>query len=108
MTILGGSDELLRELATCIRTQSPLPALILMNLYSTPITTRDTLLKLKQSLAYSHIPVVILGETADEVRIREVYSWGASSYIQKPALVDETNKKISNFIAYWFDTVELA
>ena len=106
--ILRGSDELLLELSTCVHSDRGFPALILMNLYSSPISTRDTLAKLKQNTLYNHIPVVILSETADEVRIKEAYSWGASSFIQKPALVDETNKKISNFIAYWFDTVELA
>lgn len=106
--MLGGSDELFSDLSRLVRSNAPLPALILLNFYTTPIGTRETLLKLKLNPAYSHIPVVILSETTDETRIRDAYSWGASSFIQKPALVAETNKKISNFLAYWFDTVELA
>jgi CheY-like chemotaxis protein len=106
--MLDGTDELFSELASCVQRNQPLPALILMNFYTGPMDTRDTLIKLKQSTAYSHIPVVILSESTDDTRIRYAYNWGASSFIKKPALVDETNKKISNFITYWFGTVELA
>lgn len=105
--ILEGSDELFHELSRCTELHIALPALILINFYIGPIGTRDTLLKLKQHPLYNHIPVVILSESADKSQIKEAYSWGASSFIRKPALVKETNQKIENFLAYWFNTVEL-
>ena len=106
--ILEESDELFHELSRCTESNRTLPALILVSFYTGPIGTRDTLLKLKQHPVYNHIPVVVLSETADEARIKDAYSCGALSFIRKPALVEETNKKIHNFLAYWFNTVELA
>ncbi len=106
--IVSRTDELFSELDLCIGQRKSLPALILMNLYSSPISTRDALFRLKGNPSYTHIPVIILSESVNEDRIKETYSWGATSFIRKPALVEETNRTISTFISYWFEIVELA
>jgi CheY-like chemotaxis protein len=83
------------------------PSLILLNMHAVPLNAAKILKTLKSSVSWSHIPVVILSGSKDQKMIKECYALGASSFIQKPDTEPETNKKILNFIKYWFETVEL-
>jgi CheY-like chemotaxis protein len=53
------------------------------------------------------IPVIVLGESASTADIQEAYSSGASSFITKPFTNTDTVRKISVFLEYWLDVVEL-
>ena len=86
----------------------PLPALILINLHTTPEDGREVLKQLKSDARYKHIPVVMLSGSNNPSMAHECYALGASSFIQKPSLLSETHDKITNFFRYWFNTVELA
>jgi CheY-like chemotaxis protein len=85
----------------------PLPALILISLYTTPEDGMEILKQLKSDERYKHIPVVMLSGSKNSSLARECYTLGASSFIQKPSLLSETHDKITNFFRYWFNTVEL-
>ncbi|MDF2436403.1 MAG: response regulator receiver protein [Bacteroidota bacterium] len=87
--------------------RTKLPSLILLNMHAVPLNASGILKSLKSATKWNHIPVVILSESKDPKMIRECYELGASSFIQKPDTESETNKKIMNFIKYWFETVEL-
>lgn len=83
------------------------PSLILLSQKAAPQSALSILKELKSNTHYSYIPVVVLGNISYPDITREYYAAGASSFIQKPATNKDTQNKISNFIDYWFDTVEL-
>jgi DNA-binding NarL/FixJ family response regulator len=83
-----------------------LPSLILLNDSGSILQKNQQLRQLKNNPAYSHIPLVILGEKSTDEYIRECYRAGASSYITKPSSVKETRKKVEMFFTYWFDVAE--
>ncbi|HEY4151554.1 MAG TPA: hypothetical protein VGM41_21595 [Chitinophagaceae bacterium] len=50
----------------------------------------------------------MLSNTTRPEDVQESYSCGANSYITKPADYEGALFKISSFINYWFQTVELS
>lgn len=84
-----------------------LPSLILLNDSGSILQKNQLLRQVKNNPAYSHIPVVVLGEKSTDEYIRQCYRAGASSYITKPSSVKETRKKIGMFFSYWFDVAEV-
>jgi CheY-like chemotaxis protein len=84
-----------------------LPALILLNMTAGPVTAIDVLKQLKSDKRYIEIPAVVLCGGRGEDVIRDCYQAGASSVIRKPHDLEGTNRKIMNFVKYWFETVEL-
>jgi len=83
------------------------PALILLNDRVT-FTEREQLLpRLKANPAYSHIPVVVLGERSSPDYVKECYRAGASTFITKPSSVNTTKRKIEMFFSYWFEVAEV-
>lgn len=87
--------------------QSDKPALILVDYNSVPENGLEVLNKLKTSLEYSDIPVVILSDSDHPRYKNECYKYGACSFIKKPDSVEGTNKKIAAFFNYWFNVVEV-
>lgn len=83
------------------------PSLILLNDSGASHTGYERLGQLKSNTAYSHIPVIILGEISTEEYIRDCYRAGANSFITKPSTVAETKKKIELFFNYWFNVAEV-
>ena len=84
-----------------------LPSLILLNDCGSILQKGQVLRQLKNNPSYNHIPVVILGEKSTDEYIQQCYRAGASSYITKPASVNETKKKIELFFTYWFEVAEI-
>lgn len=107
LEFVSNGEALFAFLDQCRQTRSPYPAMILINLHTTPRDGREILKQLKENDLYKHIPVVILSGSKDPAMAKECYVLGASSFIQKPALLSETNEKIASFFRYWFKTVEL-
>jgi CheY-like chemotaxis protein len=108
LEFVNNSDMVFEYLDACRQNRRSYPSLILINLYATPKDGRTVLKQLKEDPHYKHIPVVILSGSNDPVMARECYMLGASSFIQKPSLLSETNEKINSFFKYWFKTVELS
>jgi len=104
---VNSSDDLFAFLFSCERKFLPYPTLILLNHYARPANAVDILRELKTNARYAHIPVVVLSGTASSEIVRNCYAAGASSFIKKPASNSETDEKISNFLHYWFESVEL-
>jgi CheY-like chemotaxis protein len=101
------SEEMFGYLQACKVNGGVFPSLILLNYHAYPLSTSQILKALKSDPAFSHIPVVVLSGSVHKDIVQECYALGASSFIQKPWSSDETHIKISNFIRYWFETVEL-
>lgn len=104
---VNDSDDLFAFLLSCEKTYTPYPALILLNHYAVPANAVDIIRELKSDSKYAHIPVVVLSGTVNSEMLRQCYAAGANSFIRKPASGSEINNKISSFIHYWFETVEL-
>jgi CheY-like chemotaxis protein len=87
--------------------QKQLPSLIILDKNLPAVEGIDILKELKQHPVYNIIPVVIVSGSAWPEEIAACYAAGASSYIQKPSSGTGTDKKILNFLQYWFETCEL-
>jgi len=105
---VGNSKQLFAYLEQCRLTNQPYPGVVLVNLNAVPQDGKEVLKQLKASADYRHIPVVILSDSNNANIARECYALGASSFIQKPDALNDTNVKISNFFRYWFETVVLS
>jgi CheY-like chemotaxis protein len=107
LSFVTTSHDLMQHLHGAHSNQSPLPSLIILNYHTYPMTAGEILRALKSNDTYKAIPIVVLSGTVRREMIEQCYREGANSFIQKPSLSGETSTKISNFIRYWFETVEL-
>jgi CheY-like chemotaxis protein len=105
--IVATSEEFSQRLRHCKETKR-WPSVILLNYHSTPKSAPELLRDLKGDAFLRQIPVIVLSGTSPQEIVDECYKAGANSFIQKPALMDDTSKKIRSFIDYWFATVQLA
>lgn len=87
--------------------RSEKPILILVDYNSVPESGLEVLKKLKASVEYNDIPVVVLSDSVHPKYKDECYKFGASSFIKKPDTLEATNKKIASFFNYWFNVVEV-
>jgi CheY-like chemotaxis protein len=108
LEFVTNSQELFSHLHACKTKEPVFPSLILLNYHAYPLSASEILKTLKSDPALSHIPVIVLSGSVRQDIVQECYALGASSFIQKPWSSDDTRAKISNFIRYWFETVELA
>jgi CheY-like chemotaxis protein len=83
------------------------PDLVLITYRASPLNAVDILRKLKTSVPLRHIPAIILSGMANPAIVRECYEAGAVSFITKPSSEKGTANKISSFLKYWFETVEM-
>ena len=104
---VDNSNDLFAFLISCEKALMPFPALILLNNYALPLNAPEILRDLKGNPKYAHIPVVVLAGTMDSDILRRCYAMGANSFIKKPSSGAEISHKISAFVRYWFETVEL-
>lgn len=100
------SVELKNYLKSCSTKNSPLPSLILLDYHAHPSNAVEILKDLKEDVTYRSIPVVVLSGTVSPDIVKACYANGANSFIQKPS--SEVENRISIFIKYWFETVQLA
>jgi CheY-like chemotaxis protein len=101
------SDDLFAYMTSCEKGGTKFPELIMLNYFASPVNAVEILKRLKSNIRYAHIPVVILSGTVNNEILRKCYTAGASSFIVKPSSSEEVSKKISSFVKYWFETVEL-
>ena len=107
VTLVGSSDDFWSFLENCRMKKKDLPSLIMLTYYSVPLTSTEIIRKIKSNKEFAHIPVIVLSGVNTPKIVSECYSAGASSFIQKPALVKDIRNKINTFVNYWFHTVEL-
>ena len=101
------SKELLKYLDDAKAGLSEMPAMVLLSYLAAPMNAVDILRTVKSDPAYKHIPIVVLSDALPEDSIRRCYSEGAVSVIMKAISSQGVEQKISTFIRYWFQTVEL-
>lgn len=104
---VDNSNDLFAFLISCERNLMALPSLILLNHNAAPSNAVDITKDLRANRRYAHIPIVVLSGIINHGILEACYSAGAASVIQKPSSSKEINEKITTFVRYWFDTVEL-
>ena len=72
-----------------INSNNPLPDLIVLDLNMPLLSGRETLLKLKESLRYKNIPVVILTTSISEKEKAHCLEMGAALYLFKSSGFDK-------------------
>jgi DNA-binding NarL/FixJ family response regulator len=85
----------------------PLPHIIILSYNSVGADLVALLGSLKSDKRFIRIPVIVLGESITEHALQEAYQHGASSYIVKTSTNSDTIHKISTFLNYWLNVVEL-
>ena len=83
------------------------PVLIILDYNSGPENAAVVLKRLKTHEQHRSLPVIVLSDSTSQQYIRECYALGASSYIVKPSLYEQTRHKIKTFFDYWLSTAEL-
>ena len=101
------SNELLKYLADAKSGMSEMPAMVLLSYRAAPMNAVDILRALKADPVCKYVPVVVLSDALPQPSIRQCYSEGAVSVILKAISSQDVDQKISAFIRYWFQTVEL-
>jgi CheY-like chemotaxis protein len=84
-----------------------LPSIILLSLNSLPENGITVLKEIKNSPSFKHVPVILLGENTQADLIKECYSNGANTFINKPFTNALTDLSIKSFIQYWFEVAQL-
>lgn len=83
------------------------PDLVLITYRASPLNAVEVLKQIKNSSSLRGIPAVVLSGVSNSAIARECYEAGASSVIIKPSSDRDTTEKITTFLKYWFNTVEL-
>lgn len=107
ISFVANSNQLFTTLDSSRGKKDGLPSLILINYHASPLNAVEILTRMKNDEHLKHIPVVVLSGSVNPEVVRACYLAGASSYIRKPSSGKDTDSKISTFIKYWFNTVEL-
>lgn len=107
LQFVSSTSEAIHHLENCCINGQPLPGLVIISKAAHAHTGVDGLQAIKSHPVFRQIPVIILSDSSRPSEVEECYRLGANSYIVKPASYALTVQKISNFVSYWFDVVEL-
>jgi CheY-like chemotaxis protein len=87
--------------------ETPLPALILLDLNMPRKDGREALKEIKANPDLRRIPIVVLTTSKAEEDILRTYDLGVNSYITKPVTFESLVETIKVLGKYWFEIVEL-
>lgn len=87
--------------------ETPLPALILLDLNMPRKDGREALKEIKANPELRRIPIVVLTTSKAEEDILRTYDLGVNSYITKPVTFEGLVETIKVLGKYWFEIVEL-
>ncbi|MDH4127631.1 MAG: response regulator [Spirochaetota bacterium] len=86
---------------------NPRPDIILLDINMPRMDGKQALKAIKEDKNLKDIPVIMFTTSHHERDINESYFLGASSYITKPADIEEFDQFVKHFNDYWFSTVKL-
>lgn len=84
------------------RALHPLPHFAFLDIQMASKSGLDALAWLRQQPAFQHIPVMIVSLSAFERDIKRAHELGASSYVVKPATLDELAREFKRFYMHWW------
>lgn len=102
-----GPAELIEKLNQIAMHHLDMPHLVIIDKYTHTGNSIDALRFIKKHPQFSGIPVVVVSGSDLKRDINECYNNGANSYIVKPDKSEDTIRKISIFLKYWFEVAEL-
>jgi CheY-like chemotaxis protein len=100
-------DYLLRRNKYQTMPETPLPALILLDLNMPRKDGREALREIKAHPDLKRIPIVVLTTSKAEEDILRTYDLGVNSYITKPVTFESLVDTVKVLGKYWFEIVEL-
>lgn len=83
-----------------------LPSVILVDYNLSPVPGVEILKRLKDSVKFNNIPVIVLTDSPLQQHHGLCYGNGASTVIRKPSSADMTTFKINTFFNYWLNVAE--
>ncbi len=100
-------DYLTRQNKYANLPETPLPALILLDLNMPRKDGREALKEIKSLPELRRIPIVVLTTSKAEEDILRTYDLGVNSYITKPVTFESLVETVKVLGKYWFEIVEL-
>jgi len=102
------ANQALAYLENCQATDSPLPSLILLDLYlPKPEQGWWLLQQIRHDAKYQSLPVVVISRSTNRGDVEQSYRWGANSYIPKPQNPEGWVRYFQTLRRYWLDMVAL-
>jgi CheY-like chemotaxis protein len=90
-----------------LRSASPLPDLVLLDLNLPKMDGRQVLSEMKNDAKLKCIPVVILSSSDAEIDVVKSYQLGANCYVTKPVGLKSFQKIVRSVEDFWFTVVKL-
>lgn len=100
-------DYLHRRGKYSLKSNSPRPGLILLDLNMPKKDGREALKEIKADPNLRQIPIVVLTTSKAEDDIYKIYDLGANSFITKPVTFSSLVEVMKTLGKYWFEIVEL-
>ena len=95
------------EALAFLRSNSPLPCLILLDLNLPGLSGREVLAHLKSNPEFKSIPVIVLTSSEAEEDVQTAYENHANCYIVKPVSLDDFLPIINAIEKFWLESVRL-
>ncbi|MEL6149098.1 MAG: response regulator [Chloroflexota bacterium] len=100
---VSNGEQLLHHL----RTHTPLPAFVLLDLNMPVKDGRETLIELRADETLRHLPVIIMSTSSAPHEINTLYRLGANSFITKPTTFHDLVNILQTCVTYWLQVVQL-
>lgn len=95
--------EFLDELPADDSSETPKPAVILLDINMPEIDGFEVLKRIKRKRSTKNIPVIMLSSSEEEQDVARSYEYGANSYVSKPLNFDEYEDTVKKVGRYWLE-----
>lgn len=95
--------EFLDELPADDSSETPKPAVILLDIHMPEIDGFEVLKRIKRKRSTKNIPVIMLSSSEEEQDVARSYEYGANSYVSKPLNFDEYEDTVKKVGRYWLE-----
>ncbi len=75
--------------------------IIILDLHMPKMNGLEFLRKLKNTIEFKNIPVIIMSNSEDSDELKKCYDFGISGYLTKPAQYSKYAKKVKVLLKYW-------
>jgi chemotaxis family two-component system response regulator Rcp1 len=107
ITVAKDGVEAMEHLQSCLRGQSQLPDLILLDLNLPRKNGREVLAEVKSDPRLRQIPVVVMTSSRSDDDIATAYRLNANCYITKPLELEQYLDIVQAIEDFWFGTARL-
>jgi two-component system response regulator len=79
------------------------PQLVLLDLDLPTLSGLEVLKQLRKMPQTRHVPVVVMGDSADRNDVARSYDLGANSFLSKADRAEQFERTISHLVPYWLE-----